>query len=442
MISFNHVLKSAEEYPDLKDDFHKGDLFIKEESKKIVIINPVFNDGQGDFELARKLEKCIAAKGLQAVTVSLIEKYNRENYTCTYENLSRESKKIKNLLVVVAPFSFCNPKALIQAFKNHVIITEHTKVVMIDEMETDSQYSFHDYKDEFETIGIQRVYEKKLGFGKNCIGYVSIEESEQVAIKQRSKRELDRLFDSFHLNLDPFAHYYVGYLNSDIKLTSSQVFMINTLLGLKEHPSSVNYFFSLGKGDWKSDVKKISKGACGILPILEELDKDIAHQFSKVNIILVDVYKNKIFHSKLQSRQKKGGIPINVVFMNSKQMPKNIWHHFIVMSKSGVMTGDQSFCDYLSLKKEMPFYEMRDWKWPLRQSLIDSAEKFGGKELKEYVRTKIFGRMPPCGDISYQLMNRSLLNDRLNSDFQNFGTFLSQKVANESIGAYLKSIDL
>lgn len=450
MISLNNLLKSvvksAAEYHSLNDNFTKiedRDSLIKEESeRKVVIINPTLNDGQGDFELARKLEKIITAKCLQVVIISLYKKYNKKSFSYSYENISGEPKKIKNKLVFIAPFSFCNPKVLIQAFKNNVLINENTKVVMIDEIEAHSQYSFCNYKDEFEKIGIKHVYEEKLGFGENCIGYLPIKKSEQIAIKQQSKIALEKLFDSFNLNVDVSAHYYVSYLNSDIKLTGSQIFIINTLLELKENPSSVNYFFCLGKGNWESDVEKMSKGACDILPVLEELDEDVANKFSKLNIILADIYKNKIFYTELQNRQKESGIPINMIFMNSKQMPKNIWHNFIAMSKSGIMTGDQSLCDYLSIKEEMPFYEMRNWKWPLRQSLIDCAEKFGGEKLKEYVQTKFFGRMLPDEHIFCEFANRSMLSDQLKSNFQNFGRLLSQKIANNSIEAYLKNANL
>ncbi len=308
---------------------------------------------------------------------------------------------------------------------------------MIDEIEADSPDLLDDYKNHFKEIDIERIYEEKLRFGENCIGYLPIEKLECSAIKKRSKADLERLFDSFNLNIDWNAHYYISYLNSDIKITASQVFITNTLCELKENPSAINYIFSLGKGDWKSDVKKISEKACDILPMLKEIDKDIANKFSKLSIILVDTYKNKIFPTKLQNWGREDGIPINIIFMNSKHMPKNIWHDFIAISKSGIMTGDQSLCDYLSIKKEMPFYEMQNWKVPLRKSLIDSAETFGGEELKEYMKTKIFGRMPPYGNISYQIVSHSMLNDKLKKDFKKFGEFLSQRIANDAIEAHL-----
>lgn len=448
MISLNNLLKSvvesAEEYHQLNEKLSKieaANYLTKEETKKeVVIINPTHN-GYGDFELARKLEKLITSKGLQVAVISLAKKHNDENFTYSYENISGKPTRLESKLVVIAPFSFCKPEALLQAFKNNVIINEKMKIVMIDEMEASSQHAFPDYKREFEKIDVKHVYEEKLGFGENCIGYLPIEESECVAIKQRSKIELKRLFDSFNLNVDASAHYYISYLNSDAKVTESQVFIVNTLYEVKENPSSVNYLFSLGKDDWESDVKRISEGVCKILSDLENADKDIANKFSKLNTILVDAYKNKTFHTELQNR-KGEGIPINIIFMNSGQMPKNIWHNFIAMSKSGVMTGDQSLGDYLSIKKEMPFYEMQYWKWPLKQSLINSAETFRGKEFKKYVETKFFGRLPPYGKIFYQFADRSMLNDQLKSDFQDFGKLLSEKVANGSIEAYLKDTTL
>ena len=230
------------------------------------------------------------SKGLQVAIISLIRKYNPDSY----ESISGASKKLKNKLVVIAPFSFCSPKALIKAFKNNVIVHEKMKILMIDEIEANSQDSFHDYKHAFKRIGIEHVYEEKLGFGENCIGYLPIRKSECTTIKQRLKIELEKLFDSFNLNVDSSAHYYVSYLSSDIKITASQVFIVNTLCELQDNPSSVNYIFSLGNGNWESDVERMSRGTCDILPFLEEINKDIADKFSKVNIILIHIYKNYV----------------------------------------------------------------------------------------------------------------------------------------------------
>lgn len=446
MISLNELLKtatrSAEDYLQLNKGFKREIVDFPDEKVSktdVVIINPTLQDGQGDYELAKKLQRLICLKGLQVVTRSLTKV---DNYL--YENISGEQEKLKNDLIIVAPFSFCNPKALIKAFKNNVIVNKETKIIMIDEIEADSAYSLDDYKDEFKKIGVKHIWEEKLGFGKNGIGYLPLEKLECTAIEERAKAELESLFDRFNLNIDYSAHYYVSYLNSDIKAETAQVFMLKTLYELTENPSAVNYIFSLGKDDWEGDVKEISKWACDVVSLLEDVNKNIADKFSKLNLLLVDVYKNKIFVQELQNWKTEEGIPINIVFMNSKHMPKNIWHDFITVSKSGIMTGDQSFCDYLSIKKEMPFYEMQHWKWPLRQSLIDSAETFGGEKLKEYVQTRIIGRIPPCGDITHdpygdisRCINNSMLNDELKNDFRNFGIFLSQRIANDAIEAHL-----
>lgn len=311
---------------------------------------------------------------------------------------------------------------------------------MIDEIEADSQHLLKRYKELFGKIGIEHIYEEKLGFGENCIGYLPLEEAEINAIQQQSKVALQNVFDSFNLTIDPSAYYYISYLNSDIKITASQVFVANTLCELQGKPSSINYIFSLGVGDWDRNVARISEGVYDFLSDCKtkQENRDIADKFSKLSTVLVDVHKNKVIHKELQNWEGNKNTPINIIFMNSGRMPKNIWHNFIAIAKSGIMTGDQSLCDYLSIKKELPFYEMRNWKWPLRESLINSAEKFGNKELKEYVKTRIFGRMPPYGDISYKFMQSSMLNDKLHKDLQNFGAFLSQKNANDAIKKIVK----
>ncbi|MGL5263675.1 MAG: hypothetical protein ACRDAI_03740 [Candidatus Rhabdochlamydia sp.] len=446
MISLNSLLetvtRSAEEYHRLNKDIGKKetvDFSTEKASKKdVVIINPTLPDGQGDYELARKLQKLISSKGLQVVTRSLA-KINIYHY----ESILGKQEKLKSDFIIIAPFGFCLPETLTKAFEDNVIINEKTKVVMINEIEADS-YAFNCYKRCFEKIDVKHVYEEKLGFGKNGIGYIPLEKSECTAIEKRAKNELENLLDSFNLHIDSSAHYYVSYLNSDIKAEVSQLFILKTLHELRENPSAINYIFSLGQGNWKSDVEKISTWARDVVYLLRDQNEDIANKFSKLNLLILDVYKNKIFNKELENWKTEGGIPINVIFMNSKHMPKNIWHDFIAISKSGMMTGDQSFCDYLSIKKEMPFYEMRNWKWPLRQSLIDNAEKMGGKELKEYVRARIIGRIPPNGHITHDLyadisscINDSMLNDQLKNDFKKFGEFLSQRIANGAIKAHL-----
>ncbi|MGL5626849.1 MAG: hypothetical protein ACRDDW_04965 [Candidatus Rhabdochlamydia sp.] len=149
MISLNSLLgtvtRSAEEYHQLNKGSSKKevvDYSIENASKKdVVIINPILPDGQGDYELARKLQRLFSLKGLQVVTRSLtkVDTYH-------YENISGKQEKLKSSVIIIALFSFCHPKALIKAFEDNVEINKKTKVVMIDEMEADSAYLLDDYK--------------------------------------------------------------------------------------------------------------------------------------------------------------------------------------------------------------------------------------------------------------------------------------------------------
>ncbi len=126
MISLNSLLetvtRSAEEYHQLNKGIGKKetvDCPIENTSKKdVAIINPTLQDGQGDYELARKLQKLISSKGLQVVTRSLAKVDD------FYDPILGKQEKLKSNFIIIAPFGFCRPKALIKRqFNVRAVIT-------------------------------------------------------------------------------------------------------------------------------------------------------------------------------------------------------------------------------------------------------------------------------------------------------------------------------
>lgn len=281
------------------------------------------------------------------------------------------------------------------------------------------------YRESLQKIFVGTMDEIKLGFSTDSVGYLSMTRQECEQIQQRSRVELEKLFDSFNITFDPSANYYVSYLNSERKVTATQIFMFNTLRELQDNPSSVNYICSLGETAGTSTIIDISNKFAQ-LPV-ESFSKNASEKFSKMNLMIVDVHNKKIFQKELASIGN-GAIPINVIFLSTMSMPKRVWHNFIAVSKAGMMTGDQSLTDYLSIKQEMPFYETQRWKKPLEYNILKKANDFKGEDFKEYVTTKFVGQESYAP--KYKVVDQTKLTDELRNNFRDFGRELAREVGN------------
>lgn len=388
------------------------DLTLEKSEYDIVIINPTC-EGGGDYELARKIEK-IASAFYKVITIS-VEKKN------DYQVEKLEEKLLANRFIIT-PYNIISPRCIEGIIKNNFILTKETKVLLIDEMDSRQNFSMNEYRQSLEQIQINNVYETKLGFAKNSIGYLSLTPSECSDIQQRSRTGLENLFP-----IDDSAHYYLSYLNSTKKTLAMQVFIINTLQELEESPSSVNYICSIGKTSTSSAIISLCNGAYRIKDALERFN--LAEKFSTLNFILIDPNNKKIFEEELQTIGN-GNIPINIIFMTTLSMPKDIWHNFIAISKSGMMTGDHSLSDYLSIKQAMPFYETQDWKLPLKEALLAEAEEFKDANFKEYVNTRFVVDAP--FNTQAEFVDETMLEGTKRSDFQEFGRLIARKTANDT----------
>lgn len=393
-----------------------NDSTLQESECDVVVINPTC-EGGGDYELAKKIEK-LASTSYRVITISTNEKEG--------ETEGRIEEKIKKKVLmnrlIITPYNIISPERLQEIIKNNFIITNETKVLMIDEMDARQEFSIDTYRESLQQIQINNVYETKLGFAKDSIGYLPLTQAECTAIQQRSKAELKTL-----MTIDDSAHYYLSYLNSSRKISAMQVFIINTLMELNETPSSINYICSIGATSNSDAIISLTNAAYRTKAHLTQLN--IAEKFSTMNLIVLNPENNDIFQKELQTIGN-GIIPINIIFMTTLSMSKDTWHNFIAISKAGMMTGDQSLSDYLSIKKEMPFYEMQYWKLPLRDAILTEAEKFKDKSFKEYVSTKFVGDSI-CGML-YKFVDDTMLNDTSLNDFKKFGALIAQKTANDS----------
>jgi hypothetical protein len=441
----------AEEYYQLNNVVDKEGQI----NKKIFIINPVL-EGQGDLALANKIAKLIPTQASQVMVKSFQVMYRsngelitakeleeRKKYRCDPEQSSGSIDKAKSDLIVITPFSFSDPKRLANFVKENFFIHKDMKIVMIDEMAASAEFSLPNYVKHFRNIGVQQpIEEKRLGFDKGSrfkqggIGYLALEEAECIAIEQRAKIELEKLFDSFSLNIDPSAYYYVGYLSTSLPRSSSYAFIINILgeiCKMKERPSSMNFIFVFHKS-----TRNFKKEFADLGKLLSKTHKSIADKFLTLNLFLINSNQKKNYVSHCCLQNFSGDIPINIIIPD-EILPKNIWHDFIYLSKSGIMTGDQSLSDYLSIKKNLPFYEVRGFKKPLQASIIKYAETFGDQKLKEYIESKFIDKKLEDDDF-LKIFNTPLLNDELKLKVQDFDRALSQRTANDELKKYFNIV--
>lgn len=378
----------------------------------IVIINPTC-EGGGDYELAKKIET-IASNFYKVLTISIEKKdeYKEEPL----------QKKILANRFIITPYNIISPRRIQEIIQNNFILTKETKALLIDEMDSRQTYSIDEYRQNLRQMQIDDVYETKLGFSKNSIGYLSLTPSECSAIQQRARTELEKL-----LPIDDSAHYYLSYLNSTKKILAMQVFMINTLQELQENPSSINYVCSIGATSSSNTIISLCNAAYRMKQPLEHFE--LTEKFSTINVMLIDPNNKKIFQEELQTIGT-GTIPINIIFMTTLSMPKDTWRNFIAIAKSGMMTGDHSLSDYLSIKQAMPFYETQNWKVPLKEALLLEAEEFKDANFKEYVNTRFVVDAPFTTQAEF--VQDTMLEGSTRSDFQEFGTLLAKKTANQA----------
>ncbi|KLN46168.1 hypothetical protein AAY77_10430, partial [Providencia rettgeri] len=95
--------------------------------------------------------------------------------------------------------------------------------------------------------------------------------------------------------------------------------------------------------------------------------------FAKAQLYFADTENGKL--EKFFELRGAGKRQINIVVTES--LPKNIFEDFMYLADSGMMSGDQSLSEYLSLKNAVPYYDMQPWKEGVADGLIKHAKKYG-----------------------------------------------------------------
>jgi hypothetical protein len=127
-----------------------------------------------------------------------------------------------------------------------------------------------------------------------------------------------------------------------------------------------------------------------------------------------------------------GNKKIHIVITTT--LPSTIFKNLTSISKTGMMSGDQSLSDYLSLKERLPYYDKQSWKEPLIDGLKERAYEMGGEELLNKFQTMVAGRTAHSRTIAYKLLARDdVPTPRLNNNLLAFNSEVFARKADRAI---------
>lgn len=363
--------------------------------KSIIILNLVMAGG-GDYALGKKIKDIARSTQAEGVlfTVSSKSKY----FKIEGEEKFNQSKKMnyRDCVIVVTPYSIKSPVPLASMLAHlffQLDIINCDTVILIDEMDITRDFcsSDRDYKAALSSLGLKNISVHSLGFSKKSLGYLSMPEQEVISIQKSAKQDIIKLLDSYNLSLPEDCALYFAYLSSDTVYTCAQIFIINTLIEDRNIPGNSAYVFVCREEHVINRLLIKLKGS-----FLSPPHNDL---FSEFHLSSITDESKVINHGY---NRGAGNKKIHICI--TKTLPSTMFKNLTSISKTGMMSGDQSLSDYLSLKKSLPYYDKQPWKEPLIEGLNKRANALGGEELLNKFESMVAGRNPYDGSIAYKLL--------------------------------------
>ena len=374
--------------------------------RDVIIINPCCKGG-GDYALAKKIANIALDEGCR-VTIASINTLETANYDTSgklrgyslQDDVAHDISQLRNPLFIISPLSIAN----IDKLKNSLnemfdkFNFQPQDVFLIEEMDllTRDGKNLIDFEVMLKDIGFSKVTANSLGFDEGAIGYLPIDEKTISEIRSRFDGELLRLFDSYNMSLSREANYHLGYISSDCFKIGSQIYIANTLYELLNDTRNANFIMSLRQVNIETMPVVVKSIKNIITSQNNNMEIDYLSLFSKATISVIDSDDGcvKICEKVIGTGTKD----VQIILVN--KLPKNIYDDFLLLADTGMMSGDQSLSDYLTLKGTLPYYDMQPWKHPL----VESIKKLGGDGLKNHLKTKVVGRAPFIGNILYSFI--------------------------------------
>lgn len=407
----------------------------------VVILNS-YASGGGDHELANKISRIVTEEGGRTSIVPI----NAENLSIDpHINVALRFNS-HDISELIAPIFIVCPVGILTTEKLGEAVDEvcskfnfkKEKVLLLEEMDllTSPRQLLEDRKNMLSDKGFIDVQTLKLGFEEGSIGYLPIDEESISNIKARANLETAKLLDSYNIDINTSTTIHLAYTNDETQSLSSQVFISNTLNETRDDLVDFNYVMVC-----RLYEEKISEHVKLMLNFKSErLGVDNPSLFRNATISYLDPQSGKL---KLLYKLKGDGLrKVNVVLTPS--LPKNIFLNLMYLAKSGMATGDQSLGEYISLKREFPYYNMQPWKLPLVAAVKNVAESCGEADLTNKIEAMIVGQFPFNGELRYKMLSNSKnsapMTPELKQAWEVFNEKLSLRRADVHIRQFLSSI--
>ncbi|MCL9644757.1 hypothetical protein L2090_20045 [Rahnella victoriana] len=363
--------------------------------KSIIIVNIVMAGG-GDYALGKKIKDI--ARSTQADGVLFTVSVKSKKFKSESEERFNPCKAVNynHPVIIVSPYSIMPPRALSSILADlfyQLDIVFCDTVILIDEMDITRDYgsSDRDYEVALSNLGLKNIIFHSLGFSKKSLGYLPMPDQEVIKIQKSAKRDVINLLDSYNLSLPESCGLYIAYLSSETVTMGSQIFIINTLI--EEMGSQNNSAYVL-----------VCREVNNIQRVLNHL-KSI---FSKppYNDLFSECYissmKDENTITSHGYTRGTGNKKIHIVI--TATLPSTIFQSLTSISKTGMMSGDQSLSDYLSLKQRLPYYDKQIWKEPLIDGLKERASELGGEELLNKFQSMVAGRTAYVCTLAFKIL--------------------------------------
>lgn len=362
--------------------------------KSIIIMNLVMAGG-GDYALGKKIKEIARSTQAEGMLFT-VDAESRHSRIKTQEHFNPgKPVNYTNPIIIVTPHSIMTPHILASVLKTFLYENKinATTIILIDEMDAlrDNESNDLDYKAVLNHLGFKNIIIHSLGFSEKSLGYLPMPEQEVISIKKSAKQDVIKLLDSYNLSLPESCALYFAYLSSDAEVTCSQVFIINTLIEEKDSQNNSAYVFVCRE---KNAITRVLKGLnnCFSKPPYNDL-------FSECHFSTMKDESTIMSHGNIRGTGNK---KIHICITTT--LPSTTFKNLTSVSKTGMMSGDQSLSDYLSLKESLPYYDKQSWKEPLIDGLNARARELGGEELFNKLQTMVAGRRPFTGTITFKLL--------------------------------------
>lgn len=375
--------------------------------RDVILINP-FCHGGGDSALGEKIAQIATEEGcrVKKILVDVCRLMERKNNIFSWESETYHVSQMNNPAFIIAPINIVYPSiayyvsALCDKYNFH-----KKDIILIAEMDTKIDPSLHD---EFKSGGFENIKSNMLGFSDGAIGYIPMSQQEIDKINKTSEAELLDFMSGYSVSLTPppikLAYislwkefitrkikkqfigtvtlpftkensYHLSYISSSAYSIGSQRFILNTLSETLNHDKETTFIMI---------TRQIDNNPDSYLSLFYDLKNRLlfkdAHDFNnpalfeEAKLFFLNSENNKI--ESIMTIKGDGRRKVNIII--TKFIPKNIFQDFMLLCDSGVMSGDQSFSEFLSIKKKLPYYDMQSWK----KNMVKAIKKHAGKDLE------------------------------------------------------------